>query len=92
MRPARCSTPGGHHSANSHTHASNQPAYAPAFLDASKQAKQRWKLGQHVMHASFGPGVVLNIEGAGDDERVQIRFQQHGVKWLLSAYAKLEHA
>lgn len=50
----------------------------------------RYKLGQRVMHAKFGEGVVLQMEGDGAQERVQVNFDNAGMKWLMLAYAKLE--
>ena len=47
-------------------------------------------LGRRVAHPSFGEGVVLNREGAGEHARVQVNFEQHGPKWLVVAYARLE--
>lgn len=49
-----------------------------------------FRMGQHVMHAKFGDGVVLNIEGSGGQARVQVNFSSAGSKWLMLAYAKLE--
>ena len=46
--------------------------------------------GQRVSHPKFGEGVVLNREGVGDHARVQVNFEQHGAKWLVVAYARLE--
>ena len=40
-------------------------------------------------HARFGEGVIVNLEGNGDDARVQINFGPQGLKWLLLAVAKL---
>lgn len=48
------------------------------------------KLGQRVQHAKFGEGVVLQNEGEGGQTRVQINFENVGVKWLMVAYAKLQ--
>lgn len=45
--------------------------------------------GQNVEHAHFGHGVVLALEGGGAHTRVQVKFAQHGVKWLVVAYANL---
>ncbi|MDO5102554.1 MAG: 3'-5' exonuclease, partial [Lautropia sp.] len=50
----------------------------------------RYKVGQTLRHARFGEGVVLGIEGNGDDARIQIRFAQHGTKWLALSVAKLD--
>lgn len=47
-------------------------------------------LGQHVLHAKFGEGVVLNLEGNDGNLRVQVNFNQAGCKWLVAAYAKLQ--
>jgi len=47
-------------------------------------------LGQRVAHKSFGEGVVLHLEGRGDNARVQVNFESDGVKWLVAAYAGLE--
>ncbi len=50
----------------------------------------RFRVGQGVAHARFGEGVVTGIEGSGEDARVQVKFAQHGSKWLALAIAKLE--
>ena len=46
-------------------------------------------LGQIVVHAKFGQGVVMAVEGSGAHTRVQVKFTHHGVKWLVLAYANL---
>ncbi len=52
-----------------------------------------WRMGMNVRHAKFGTGVVVNLEGRGEDLRIQINFGgSHGMKWLALAYAKLEIA
>jgi DNA helicase-2/ATP-dependent DNA helicase PcrA len=48
------------------------------------------RLGQHVRHAKFGDGVILNCEGHGSSARVQVNFQRAGTKWLVVAFANLE--
>lgn len=48
-----------------------------------------FSIGEVVSHPSFGDGVILNFEGAGSHERVQVQFANHGTKWLVLAYAKL---
>ncbi len=50
------------------------------------------RLGQRVMHAKFGDGVVLNFEGQGSHARVQVNFDGPGTKWLMMAYANLQPA
>jgi DNA helicase-2/ATP-dependent DNA helicase PcrA len=49
-------------------------------------------LGQHVLHATFGEGVVTNYEGQGSSARVQVNFAGVGSKWLVLAYANLQPA
>ncbi len=47
------------------------------------------RVGQTVRHARFGEGVVINLEGSGDDARAQVNFGPQGIKWLALAIAKL---
>jgi DNA helicase-2/ATP-dependent DNA helicase PcrA len=49
-----------------------------------------FRIGQTVMHAKFGLGVIVNAEGGGNDARVQINFGNCGMKWLALSVAKLE--
>ena len=45
--------------------------------------------GQGVFHTKFGEGVVVTLEGSGDDARAQVNFGRHGMKWLALCIAKL---
>ena len=54
------------------------------------QSTSSYQLGQRVSHEKFGEGVVLQLEGSGAQERVQINFKQVGIKWLMLSFAKLE--
>jgi len=47
------------------------------------------RTGQGVFHNKFGEGVIVTLEGAGDDARAQINFGRHGMKWLALSVAKL---
>ena len=47
-------------------------------------------LGKLVKHSSFGEGVVIAVEGDGDNKRVQVNFQSEGLKWLVLGYANLK--
>jgi len=68
----------------------SRPVTAVQARPAMFQAQGSYKLGQRVSHVKFGEGVVLQIEGEGPQERVQINFKPAGVKWLMLAYAKLD--
>jgi DNA helicase-2/ATP-dependent DNA helicase PcrA len=49
-----------------------------------------YRAGQRVSHAKFGEGVVLQMEGEGNNLRVQIQFSGVGAKWLMAVYANLQ--
>ncbi len=66
----------------------SRPAFAGRFVDDGGDASPL-KLGQHVRHASFGEGVVIDAEGSGAHARVQVNFENAGAKWLVVAYAHL---
>lgn len=51
--------------------------------------EQPYKLGSMVHHKKFGQGVVLNYEGHGSHSRVQVNFNEIGIKWLMLTHAKL---
>ncbi|HMN78328.1 MAG TPA: 3'-5' exonuclease [Burkholderiaceae bacterium] len=63
---------------------------------AEQRAAQRFdrgipfRVGQNVAHAKFGEGVIVDIEGSGNDARVQVNFGRQGIKWLALSVAKLE--
>ena len=48
------------------------------------------KVGDDVVHATFGEGVVLHIDGAGDKAEIVIRFPGVGEKRLLLSWAPLK--
>ncbi len=58
--------------------------------DYQKIAETGLSLGQRVRHPAFGEGVILNYEGQGVHARIQVKFSDHGAKWLVASYAKLE--
>ena len=64
--------------------------YAPRRSESS--AGSGFRIGQTVMHAKFGLGVIINAEGGGSDARVQVNFGNAGIKWLALSVAKLEAA
>jgi DNA helicase-2/ATP-dependent DNA helicase PcrA len=57
---------------------------APSVVEESG-----FRLGQNVNHPKFGSGVILAVEGGGAHTRVQVKFAEHGSKWLVLAYANL---
>jgi DNA helicase-2/ATP-dependent DNA helicase PcrA len=74
-----------------------QPVLASARDEAMPKALPRatqmgWRIGQNVVHAKFGQGVIVDAEGQGPDARLQINFGRQGMKWLALEYAKLSAA
>jgi DNA helicase II / ATP-dependent DNA helicase PcrA len=49
-----------------------------------------WRIGETVQHAKFGEGVIINIEGSGENARAGINFGKAGMKLLDLSIAKLE--
>ncbi len=62
---------------------------APRAAALESAAGPALRLGQRVVHPSFGPGVVVDAEGGGAHARVQVNFESGGAKWLVLAYANL---
>jgi DNA helicase-2/ATP-dependent DNA helicase PcrA len=62
---------------------------SPAPGMASAAPGMPWKIGQSVVHATFGAGVIVGAEGRGAEARVQVNFRKTGLKWLMLEYAKL---
>lgn len=70
-----------------------QPAWSGVrggSLSVTPVAGQGLHVGQRVMHARFGEGVVLQCEGAGERARVQVNFSSGGSKWLILGMANLQ--
>ena len=65
------------------------PDTSRANFETRRPDANPFAVGQTVMHAKFGEGVVVNFEGRGLDARVQVKFRAEGVKWLALQYAKL---
>ena len=45
--------------------------------------------GMRVMHAKFGAGTVLSVDGAGANKKASVRFDTAGVKMLMLKFARL---
>ena len=77
-----------------------QKAFTPDFSRQTRTTVQNkaprdvggFRIGQNVVHAKFGSGVIIDAEGQGGDARVQVNFGSHGVKWLAVAVANLKAA
>jgi DNA helicase-2/ATP-dependent DNA helicase PcrA len=66
----------------------SEPVYRPSALQDEGVAG--FQIGQRVVHAKFGEGMITNHEGQGSSARVQVNFEGAGSKWLVLAYANLQ--
>jgi DNA helicase II / ATP-dependent DNA helicase PcrA len=46
--------------------------------------------GSRVRHPKYGTGTVFRREGEGDDAKITVQFEGHGVKKLVEKFAQLE--
>ncbi|HMM47102.1 MAG TPA: 3'-5' exonuclease [Thiobacillaceae bacterium] len=67
-------------------------ASSPVSRAAGAGNDTGFRVGQTVVHAKFGTGVIIDFEGRGGDARVQVKFRDAGLKWLALAYANLSPA
>ncbi|MBI5193828.1 MAG: UvrD-helicase domain-containing protein [Nitrospirae bacterium] len=63
---------------------------APVRHNMNNRTKGRFKSGDRVRHSMWGVGVVEHSEGAGEMEKVTVKFPSEGLKTLVVKYAKLE--
>ena len=49
-----------------------------------------FKKGERVRHSKYGEGSVLMREGDGDDAKLTVMFNRHGLKKLIEKFANLE--
>ena len=64
-------------------------AAAPSSSGPRTTSSHGLRSGQSVFHTKFGEGVIVTLEGTGDDARAQVNFGRHGMKWLALSVAKL---
>jgi DNA helicase-2/ATP-dependent DNA helicase PcrA len=65
---------------------------ANAYTQSSPQSLDTLalKVGDHVRHSKFGPGIVMNCSPTRDDQELTVVFEEVGVKKLLASLAPLE--
>jgi DNA helicase-2/ATP-dependent DNA helicase PcrA len=71
------------------------PVASPDFNLGSQPSPQPYsnlelKVGDHVRHSKFGPGIVMNCNPTRDDQELTVAFEEAGVKKLLASLAPLE--
>ncbi|HHP51501.1 MAG TPA: DNA helicase PcrA [Moorella mulderi] len=58
-------------------------------LEMGEGHRQEWKPGDKVEHRVFGVGIVIQVNGAGEDLILRVEFPEKGVKNLLARLAPL---
>jgi len=72
-------------------HGSGGKAASGTKLDiAASVGKTGLHKGSRVRHPKYGEGTVFHREGDGDDAKITVQFQKHGVKKLVEKFAQLE--
>ncbi len=51
---------------------------------------EEYQVGQRVFHKKFGEGTIAKIEGTAGDAKIEIQFDNVGMKRLMLAYANLK--
>src|SRR5436190_12444958 len=69
--------------------ANSKPVCSISITTSMERDVSFWRVGQDVLHPTFGTGVIINAEGRGADARVQVNFRSGGMKWLALEYARL---
>ncbi len=67
----------------------------PALVKRSAkklQKPEQFQLGDKVSHAKWGVGVIVGVQGRGEDAEFKVAFPDQGIKVLLAKYAPLERA
>jgi DNA helicase-2/ATP-dependent DNA helicase PcrA len=57
---------------------------------AQERGPDSFQIGSRVRHPRYGSGVVLRIEGAGDDTKLTVNFPGFGQKKFIARFAALE--
>ncbi len=70
--------------------ATGQKFSRPRLDIPAPTGKTGLRQGSRVRHPKYGEGTVFRREGYGDDAKITVQFQQHGVKKLVEKFAQLE--
>jgi len=70
--------------------ARGQKISRPKLEVEAPTGKTGLRQGSRVRHPKYGEGTVFRREGEGDDAKITVQFQQHGVKKLVEKFAQLE--
>ncbi len=67
----------------------NPAAIRTASRPAADRASGEFRRGGRVRHDEFGDGVILRMEGSGENAKLTVYFERAGTKKFVAKYAKL---
>lgn len=70
--------------------ATKSPAVEVILNAVTERQSSGFRAGDRVRHHTFGDGMVLAIQGSGEQMKVTVNFPRIGTKTLVLAYAPLE--
>lgn len=73
--------------ARSQVYTAKTAAKASGAVGAEKEG---WNVGDQVTHKAWGKGVVVKVNGTGEDMELDIAFESKGIKRLLAAFAPIK--
>ncbi|HEY7546537.1 MAG TPA: 3'-5' exonuclease, partial [Blastocatellia bacterium] len=56
----------------------------------SQDSSSEYRIGSRVRHERYGSGVVVRVEGAGEDAKLTVNFPGYGQKKFIARFAALE--
>lgn len=62
----------------------------PKPVSSSKTSASGFRANMRVRHAKYGQGLIIRVEGDGEDAKLTINFPGYGTKKLIAKYAGLE--
>ncbi|MBC7458133.1 MAG: UvrD-helicase domain-containing protein [Bdellovibrionaceae bacterium] len=69
----------------------NYDDYSESYSGStSSKSKSGYSKGQRVRHPTFGVGSIFDLEGADDDLKISVMFQDKTIKKFIAKYARLE--
>lgn len=69
----------------------SKPYFPPKNLPNPTKNTSTWRIGQTYRHSKFGEGILIKIEGQGEETNLQLNFGVAvGIKTLRASLAKLE--
>lgn len=68
----------------------NQSSESTSSMSKTEGTSVTYKVGDNVVHETFGIGTILAIEGVGQSTKLRVEFKHGGIKHLLLKFARLK--